>query len=1026
MTTADSIVKRLRVTFLHKDEQFLYVQSDEQPSDTLLRVRYGLVDVNAEFNDTIGLLWSQTQLNLLDVSIDEDGALIPKFIVLEPDYLVDASSLAECYKNYGAHPANYLMSRLTPSENTIPLILGNIANTFLDEWIYNDIPDYKESMMKAFRQHPVSISACTDLQDADKEHAFAQDCLKHFRNIQQTVTVTFREPGYQLNKADAVLEPSYICEALGIQGRLDYMQRDMRAFIEMKSGKADEFTMPGHVLPRENNLVQMLLYQAMLEYTMGMDHTKSKAYLLYTRYPMLYPASPSWTMVHRIINLRNRIVAMDYLVQSQNEEDYTAELLGQINPETLNEQRLSSKLWANYQAPQIAAFQHRLRQLTTLERSYFYTLYNFITRELYTSKTAGASDAEGRKGQAMQWLGSFEEKMDTGDIVADLQIIENHAGDISKPYLLLMVNAQWSFLGIASDEDASTNSTGLRHNQTMSIVNFREGDAIVLYRRDTSDANVTNQLLFKGSIEEIRPDGTWKIALRQPQRNPKVLPLDSHYAFEHDFMDTTFRSMYQGLALFLQASQRRRDLLLGQRPPMHDAHYDKAIRQAEDDFQRITLKALAAKDFFLLVGPPGTGKTSMALRSMVDAFHQRQKQILLLSYTNRAVDEICKMLGKLNVNYIRMGTAAACAEPYRQHLLEQLATSCGNRSEVVQLMKDCSIFVGTTSTLSARTSLFNIKHFDVALIDEATQILEPQLLGLLCIKDGQGRDAIDKFILIGDHKQLPAVVLQPASASEVKNPLLRSIGLSNLKDSLFERLYRNSCKLTTTDRGTNPHVDMLTRQGRMHPDVARFANDAFYEGKLEPVGLPHQIEIADGFCLDDECLKSDAAQCQAFHFPSNRTAFIPSVAEPLVHSHKINHSEAIIAAQIAAAIYRQKEDFDTQHTLGIITPYRSQIALIRSELAKLSIPALNDITIDTVERYQGSERDVIIYSFCVNRSWQLDQLCNLTEDNGHLIDRKLNVALTRARKQLFLIGVPQLLHQHPIYHRLLQYFTTAL
>lgn len=991
MTTADSIVKRLRVTFLHRDEQFLYVHSDEHPSDTLLRVCYALVDVNAEFNDTIELLWPQAQLNLLDVSIDEEGALIPKFIVLEPDYLVDASSLAECYKNYGAHPANYLMSRLTPSENTIPLLLGNIANTFLDEWIYNDDPDYKESMVKAFHQHPVSISACTDLQDTDKERAFAQDCVKHFRNIQQTVTVTFRESGYQLNKADAVLEPSYICEALGIQGRLDYMQRDMHAFIEMKSGKADEFTMPGHVLPRENNLVQMLLYQAMLEYTMGMDHTKSKAYLLYTRYPMLYPASPSWTMVHRIINLRNRIVAMDYLVQAHNDERYTAEALAQINPNTLNEQRLSSKLWTNYQESQITSFQHRLQQLTTLERSYFYTLYNFITRELYTSKTAGASDAEGRKGQATQWLDTFEDKLDTGEIVADLQIIENHADDISNPYIVL-VRRQPVSLSISSGQREPSDAQ-------FSVFNFREGDAIVLYRRDTADANVTNQLLFKGSIEEIRPDGSWKISLRQPQRNSKVLPLDSHYAFEHDYMDTTFRSMYQGLSLFLQASQKRRDLLLGQRQPMHDARYDKAIQQAQDDFQRITQKALAAKDFFLLVGPPGTGKTSMALRSMVDAFHQRKRQILLLSYTNRAVDEICKMLCKLNVNYIRIGTTAACAEPYRPYLLERQVTSCGNRSEVVGLLKNCSIFVSTTSTLSARTSLFNIKHFDVALIDEATQILEPQLLGLLCMKDGQGRDAIDKFILIGDHKQLPAVVLQPASASEVKNPLLRSIGLTNLKDSLFERLYRNSFKLTSTDRVSNLHVDMLTRQGRMHPDVARFANDAFYEGKLEPVGLPHQLDKIE-----------------------QRTKFFVSTPESSTNSHKINHSEATIAAQIAAVIYRQSENFDTQHTLGIITPYRSQIALIRSELAKLSIPALNDITIDTVERYQGSERDVIIYSFCVNRSWQVDQLCNLTEDNGHLIDRKLNVALTRARKQLFLIGVPQLLHQHPIYHRLLQYY----
>ncbi len=997
-------MKRIRVTFLHKDDQYLYVQSGEPMAKEPLRVRHAVVDVNAEFNDTVQLLWPQAQLNLLDVSIDETGALLPRFIVLEPDYLMDASSLAECYKNYGAHPANYIFSKLTPSENTVPLILGNIANTFLDEWINNDAPDYKESMMKAFRQHPVSISACIALKDAVKERELAQDCQKHFHNIRQTVSVTFREPGYQLDKSDAVLEPSYICEALGIQGRLDYMQRDMHAFIEMKSGKADEFTMPGHVLPRENNLVQMLLYQAMLEYTMGIDHRHVKAYLLYTRYPMLYPASPSWTMVHRIINLRNRIVAMDYQVQAHDDEDYTADVLAQVNPSTLNEQRLSSKLWIQFQEPQIAAFQHSLQRLTALERSYFYTLYNFITRELYTAKTAGASDYEGRKGQAAQWLDTIDEKIDAGEIVIDLHLLENHADDILNPYLIL---------GTQKDEVEFKNRAK---------PNFREGDAVVLYRRDTFDANVTNRLLFKGSIEEICPDGNWKITLRQPQRNHKVLPADTLYAFEHDFMDTTFRSMYQGLGFFLQASQKRRDLLLGQRQPMHDARYDKAIRQAKDDFQRITQKALAAKDYFLLVGPPGTGKTSMALRSMVDAFHQRGKQILLLSYTNRAVDEICKMLGKLSVDYLRIGTSAACAEPYRSYLLEQQVTACTNRREVVQLLERCSIFVGTVSTLSARTSLFNIKHFDVALIDEATQILEPQLLGLLCLKDGEGRDAIDKFILIGDHKQLPAVVLQPSSVSEVKSPLLRAMGLTNLKDSLFERLYRSQnsqfsillrnnsvatrhrsselvSALAAPESFNSQFCDMLIKQGRMHPDVAKFANDAFYEGKLQPVGLPHQTETM-----------------------IQRTRFIPSELEPPQYSHKVNHSEALIAAEIAATIYQQTDDFDAQHTLGIITPYRSQIALIRSELAKFSIPALNDITIDTVERYQGSERDVIIYSFCVNRPWQLEQLSNLTEDNGHLIDRKLNVALTRARKQLFLIGVPQLLHQHPIYHRLLQYF----
>ena len=136
----------------------------------------------------------------------------------------------------------------------------------------------------------------------------------------------------------------------------------------------------------------------------------------------------------------------------------------------------------------------------------------------------------------------------------------------------------------------------------------------------------------------------------------------------------------------------------------------------------------------------------------------------------------------------------------------------------------------------------------------------------------------------------------------------------------------------------------------------------------------------------------------------------------------MNHSEAQIVARLAAAVYRQYtavSGFDPAATLGIITPYRSQIALIKKEITALGIASLNDILVDTVERFQGSERDVIIYCFCVNRAYQLKFLANMTEENGVRIDRKLNVALTRARKQMFMTGVPQLLKLNPIYAELL-------
>lgn len=332
----------------------------------------------------------------------------------------------------------------------------------------------------------------------------------------------------------------------------------------------------------------------------------------------------------------------------------------------------------------------------------------------------------------------------------------------------------------------------------------------------------------------------------------------------------------------------------------------------------------------------------------------------------------------------------------------------------------CRVFVGTVPTLSTKTDLFRLKRFDVALVDEATQILEPQLLGLLCARSTSGEDAIGKFVLIGDHKQLPAVVQQASEYSEVHDEELCRLGLYNLKDSLFERLYRH---LTARDEaGENGRVvaghchDMLRRQGRMNTDVAQFPNRAFYGGLLEVLGLDHQrgdLKLAP--CLHDHPLASVLTK---------RVAFLPSVVDASLKSVKTNASEARLAAALSEAIYRQYSacsTFDPVKTLGIITPYRSQIALIRAELAALEIPALNGVAVDTVERFQGSERDVIIYSFCVNRAYQLKYLANVTEERGVVIDRKLNVALTRARMQVFIIGVPQLLNQNPIYADLLRF-----
>jgi len=976
------LVRKMRVCFQSADSEYLYVIPADRTVSEPLKVRYDVAHINTEFSETIPRLWPFAQLNLIDVNTNEEGILTPSMIVLEPDYLIDISSLAECFKEYGHHPANYLLGRLQPMSNTRSLLLGNIANLFLDEWIHaDDEVDYAECMRKAFRNYPIELASCKDLLDKKTEYEFFSDCRAHFDHIRDTVKQTFHAPGYRLNKEDAVLEPSYICEALGLQGRLDYMQRDMSSFIEMKSGKADEYAIPGKIEPKENHKVQMLLYMAVLEYSMGVNHRNVSPYLLYTRYPLLYPARPSWALVRRAINVRNLIVAGEHDVQLHNRPEYTTHLLSEIVPSLLNQNHLRGMFWERYLAPSINSFGERFSALSPLEQSYYLSLYNFIVKEQYIAKS-GEMEYDGRTGSASLWLATLDEKREAGEILYDLTIKENRAADLHKATVVF---------SIPQYEDDF-------------LPNFRVGDVVLFYERNQPNENATNKMVFKGSIASI-DSFQITIRIRASQRNPSVIPQESTYAVEHDSMDTSFKSMFQALTLFAGANKERCDLLLAQRKPLFDASFDASIAAATDDFSRIALKAQSARDFFLLVGPPGTGKTSRALKQMVQAFHSDPSQhILLLAYTNRAVDEICKSISSIapEIDYIRVGSELSCEERYRPHLIENVLAPCSRRSEVVHCISRCRVFVGTVASISNKPDLFRLKQFDVAIVDEATQILEPQLLGILCARSRGGANAIGKFILIGDHKQLPAVVMQSSEQSRVCSEELISVGIANLKDSLFERFYR-----TYSHDPEHRVVDMLCRQGRMNPAVALFPNEAFYGGKLLPVGLPHQLNI---------------------DFPyGDRVQFIPSRPDKGCTSEKCNAFEAAQAAQIALRVYRRSpQQFNTERTLGIITPYRSQIAMIKKELAKLAVPALNEILVDTVERFQGSERDVIIYSFSVNYPWQLQFLCNVTEEEGVQIDRKLNVALTRARQQMYLIGVPELLKLNKIYEALIKLILPTL
>lgn len=138
-------------------------------------------------------------------------------------------------------------------------------------------------------------------------------------------------------------------------------------------------------------------------------------------------------------------------------------------------------------------------------------------------------------------------------------------------------------------------------------------------------------------------------------------------------------------------------------------------------------------------------------------------------------------------------------------------------------------------------------------------------------------------------------------------------------------------------------------------------------------------------------------------------------------SEKVNTEEARIVAQLLKTIHTLSgTNFDPSKTVGVIVPYRNQIAMIRQEINRLDIPCLIPISIDTVERYQGSQRDIIIYSFTVQNRYQLDFLTsNCFVEDGKVIDRKLNVALTRARKQLIITGNEAILRKNSLFKDLI-------
>ena len=967
--------KVLRLTVTRWDAGTLYGRPMEGGKEVAVALRIG-EDENWTY--LTEMIEKGSRVNVVNGTAQE----LPQLLVLEPDYLVDISTIAGCFERYAESPQVLLLGRLRPRTTSEAVVLGHLASQLLDEEVHASaggaaVPRYEESVRSFFLHHAVSLLT------AGVGEGFHEQGRKQQRNIRHAVREELPLMAKYYDAREAVLEPSFFSEMLGLQGRMDLMQLDGNLVIEQKSGKGSfPEPDPSTPVPQFRHYVQLLLYMALLRYgCAGSD--RLQAFLLYSKYEhALQQVGFSKPVLLRAMKVRNGIAAAErtYVRGGMS-------TLLTMTPEALNELGLTGTLWQQFVRPQMEALLAPLHEASQLERAYWLRLQTFVATEHMREKV-GVGTKE-NAGFAAKWIQSVEEKLSAGELCRNLEIKIINESEEGRVERVRLEKGKWG-----KDDDAFT------------VSNFRQSDIVIFYPyQPDTEPDMRERMVFRGTIAAL--DGEhMEVSLRAAQTDAHVFLRSAAlpWAVEHDFMESTFAPLYRGLHAFLSAPRERRDLVLLQRMPSVDER--RQLRLDHGAFNELALRVRQAEDLFLIVGPPGTGKTSFGLMTTLrEELADPQGSVLLLSYTNRAVDEICSKLVAADIAFLRVGSQLACPEEYRPQLLEEQVATCGTLGRLRQTLQAARVVVGTTTALSAQSALLELHPFSLAIVDEASQILEPHLMTLLAAQV-KGRAAIRKFVFIGDHKQLPAVVQQSAEEARVDDSDLRAIGLTDCRLSLFERFLNRY--------GHHPRITyQLTRQGRMHRAIAAFPNEAFYGGTLREVPLPHQTATLQ---------EGDRPRVQFIDVQP-----IPFTADEL-RGTKTNLAEAQVIARCVQECCQRLGKRLTPESIGIIVPYRHQIAAIRNAIeASPTAEGLQGanlqelITIDTVERFQGSQRDVIIYGFTVQQPAQLDFLTELCfEENGHVIDRKLNVALTRAREHLILVGNAALLRQNDVYARLIE------
>ncbi|XP_038150568.1 DNA replication ATP-dependent helicase/nuclease DNA2 [Cyprinodon tularosa] len=782
----------------------------------------------------------------------------------------------------------------------------------------------------------------------------------------------------------ADIEENIWSPRFGLKGKIDVTARVRIQRPRNESHRnPEEKTVPLELKTgRESNSIEHRS-QVILYTLMSMErYSPDIGLLLYLKTGNMHPVAASHMDHRELLKLRNSLVhhishsverGSDRSRLSSLPEILTDRKSCQYCPQKLNcalYERVVDPTSTNVHEDSVRAFlEQETTHLTLPHLDYFAHWLLLCSLE--------ASTMEAKNGRKRVWLQSVQESEKNGSCVGNVQLSGSVTAQSEGVFL-------HRFLRSSAAPQQGVTHCGLTSGDRI-VVSDQEGRLIGLatgYLRELSRASVSCTLdrdlsKFRGVIFRLDSD-------------EGVVGLSTHLSNLSRLMENS------------QDSLRLRELIVDLRPPEFITNLSSVLpREAKDTVANILKglnkpqkqamkKVLLSKDYTLIVGMPGTGKTT-TICTLVRILHACGFSVLLTSYTHSAVDNILLKLKRFRVGFLRLGQG----QKVHLEILPYTEESARKRdvhtlAELEQLYS--KELVVATTCMGIKHPIFTRRRFDFCIVDEASQISQPICLGPLFYAK--------RFVLVGDHQQLPPIV---------QNQEARSLGMD---ESLFKRLELHS-----------EAVVQLNVQYRMNRQIMSLSNSLMYDGRLEcgsdrtasalltlPLLPSVQSELTS---YSETCPQLDLSWLQATLLPSNPVCFLDCSVVPALESVEqggvSNHTEAALIHMLLSLLIRAG---CKPADIGVIAPYRQQL---KSISALLQSSAFSGVEVNTVDRYQGRDKSLIVLSF-VRSTAEEGSLGELLKDW-----RRLNVAVTRAKHKLLMVGSATTLRRYSPVEKLLQH-----